>query len=101
MGETVTKLAQSNKSVVGITAAMSAGTGLNILEESLPDQFFDVGIAEEHAVLFAAGMATSGFHPVCAIYSTFLQRAYDQIIHDVALQNLPILLLSRPRGSIS
>ena len=91
MGETVTKLANSNKSVVGITAAMPAGTGLNILEENLPDQFFDVGIAEEHAVLFAAGMATSGFHPVCAIYSTFLQRAYDQIIHDVALQNLPIL----------
>ena len=91
MGETVTKLAQNDKSVVGITAAMPAGTGLNILEESLPDQFFDVGIAEEHAVLFAAGMATSGFHPVCAIYSTFLQRAYDQIIHDVALQNLPIL----------
>ena len=91
MGETVTKLAHSNKSVVGITAAMPAGTGLNILEESLPDQFFDVGIAEEHAVLFAAGMATSGFHPVCAIYSTFHQRAYDQIIHDVALQNLPIL----------
>ena len=91
MGETVTKLAQSDKSLVGITAAMPAGTGLNILEESLPDQFFDVGIAEEHAVLFAAGMATSGFHPVCAIYSTFLQRAYDQIIHDVALQNLPIL----------
>ena len=91
MGETVTKLAHSNKSVVGITAAMPAGTGLNILEENLPNQFFDVGIAEEHAVLFAAGMATSGFHPVCAIYSTFLQRAYDQIIHDVALQNLPIL----------
>ncbi len=91
MGETVTKLAHIDKSVVGITAAMPAGTGLNILEESLPHQFFDVGIAEEHAVLFAAGMATSGFHPVCAIYSTFLQRAYDQIIHDVALQNLPIL----------
>ena len=91
MGETVTKIAQSDNRVVGITAAMPAGTGLNILEESLPDQFFDVGIAEEHAVLFAAGMATSGFRPVCAIYSTFLQRAYDQIIHDVALQNLPIL----------
>ncbi|MEC7273743.1 MAG: 1-deoxy-D-xylulose-5-phosphate synthase [Verrucomicrobiota bacterium] len=91
MGQTVTKLARSDKNVVGITAAMPSGTGLNILEESLPDQFFDVGIAEEHAVLFACGMATSGFHPVCAIYSTFLQRAYDQIIHDVALQNLPIL----------
>ncbi len=91
MGETLVKLARNDTNVVGITAAMPAGTGLNILEDALPDQFFDVGIAEEHAVLFAAGMATSGFHPVCAIYSTFLQRAYDQIIHDVALQNLPVL----------
>ena len=70
---------------------MPSGTGLNHLEEALPDQFYDVGIAEEHAVLFAAGMATSGFHPVCAIYSTFLQRAVDQIIHDVAIQKLPVL----------
>jgi len=91
MGETLVKLARADKNVIGITAAMPAGTGLNLFEKELPDQFFDVGIAEEHAVLFAAGMATSGFHPVCAIYSTFLQRAYDQIIHDVALQNLPIL----------
>ena len=91
MGETLVKLAHVDKNVVGITAAMPSGTGLNILEKELPDQFFDVGIAEEHAVLFAAGMATSGYHPVCAIYSTFLQRAYDQIIHDVALQNLPVL----------
>lgn len=91
MGETLVKLAREDQNVIGITAAMPAGTGLNILENALPDQFFDVGIAEEHAVLFAAGMATSGFHPVCAIYSTFLQRAYDQIIHDVALQNLPVL----------
>ncbi len=91
MGETLVKLARKDKNVVGITAAMPSGTGLNILEKELPDQFFDVGIAEEHAVLFAAGMATSGYHPVCAIYSTFLQRAYDQIIHDVALQNLPVL----------
>jgi len=91
MGETLVKLAREDKNVVGITAAMPSGTGLNILEKELPDQFFDVGIAEEHAVLFAAGMATSGYHPVCAIYSTFLQRAYDQIIHDVALQNLPVL----------
>lgn len=90
-GETLVKLAQKDKKIVGITAAMPAGTGLNILEKALPDQFIDVGIAEEHAVLCAAGMATSGFHPVCAIYSTFLQRAYDQIIHDVALQNLPVL----------
>ncbi|TVP75105.1 MAG: 1-deoxy-D-xylulose-5-phosphate synthase [Puniceicoccaceae bacterium] len=91
MGETLVKLAREDRSVIGITAAMPAGTSLNLLEAALPDQFFDVGIAEEHAVLFAAGMATSGFHPVCAIYSTFLQRAYDQIIHDVALQNLPVL----------
>ena len=91
IGETLVKLAHENKNVVGITAAMPSGTGLNILEKELPKQFFDVGIAEEHAVLFAAGMATSGYHPVCAIYSTFLQRAYDQIIHDVALQNLPVL----------
>lgn len=91
MGETLVKLAREDKHVVGITAAMPSGTGLNLLEKALPKQFFDVGIAEEHAVLFAAGMATSGYHPVCAIYSTFLQRAYDQIIHDVALQNLPVL----------
>ena len=91
MGETLVKLAHADKEVVGITAAMPSGTGLNILEKELPNQFFDVGIAEEHAVLFAAGMATSGYHPICAIYSTFLQRAYDQIIHDVALQKLPVL----------
>jgi 1-deoxy-D-xylulose-5-phosphate synthase len=91
MGEILVKLARRDPNVVGITAAMPAGTGLNILEKALPKQFFDVGIAEEHAALFAAGMATSGYHPVCAIYSTFLQRAYDQIIHDIALQNLPVL----------
>ena len=91
MGRTLVKLAKNDKSIVGITAAMPAGTGLNILEQELPDQFIDVGIAEEHAVLSAAGMATSGFHPVCAIYSTFLQRAFDQLIHDVALQNLPVM----------
>jgi 1-deoxy-D-xylulose-5-phosphate synthase len=91
MGETLVKMAREDSNVIGITAAMPSGTGLNILEEALPDQFFDVGIAEEHAVLFAAGMATSGYHPVCAIYSTFLQRAYDPIIHDVALQKLPVL----------
>ena len=91
MGRTLVKLAREKPEVFGITAAMPSGTGLNILEKELPDQFMDVGIAEEHAVLFAAGMATSGYHPVCAIYSTFLQRAYDPIIHDVALQNLPVL----------
>ncbi len=91
MGKTLTDFARKDKNIIGITAAMPSGTGLNILEKELPDQCFDVGIAEEHAVLFAAGMATSGFHPVCAIYSTFLQRAIDPIIHDVALQKLPVL----------
>jgi 1-deoxy-D-xylulose-5-phosphate synthase len=91
MGETVTKLAKNNSKVIGITAAMPSGTGLNILEKALPNQFIDVGIAEEHAAVFAAGMATKGYHPVCAIYSTFLQRAYDPIIHDIAIQNLPVL----------
>ena len=70
---------------------MPSGTGLDHLKAQLPQQFFDVGIAEEHAAIFAAGLATSGFHPVCAIYSTFLQRAYDPIIHDIALQKLPVL----------
>jgi 1-deoxy-D-xylulose-5-phosphate synthase len=89
-GQALTRFAQANASVVGITGAMPSGTGLSHLANALPQQFFDVGIAEEHAVLFAAGMATKGLRPVCAIYSTFLQRAYDQIIHDVALQNLPV-----------
>ncbi|MGB0264047.1 MAG: 1-deoxy-D-xylulose-5-phosphate synthase [Opitutales bacterium] len=91
MGKTLVKLAREDSSIVGITAAMPSGTGLNHLEAALPQQFVDVGIAEEHAVLFAAGMATSGYHPVCAIYSTFLQRAFDQVIHDVAIQQLPVL----------
>jgi 1-deoxy-D-xylulose-5-phosphate synthase len=85
------KLCQKNNSIVGITAAMPSGTSLKILEKAMPNRYYDVGIAEEHAVLFAAGMATMGFHPVCAIYSTFLQRAYDCIIHDVALQDLPVI----------
>ena len=76
--------------VVGITGAMPSGTGLAYLATEVPRQFFDVGIAEEHAVVFAAGLATKGLRPVCAIYSTFLQRAYDPIIHDVALQNLGV-----------
>jgi 1-deoxy-D-xylulose-5-phosphate synthase len=89
-GQALTRFAQADSNVVGITGAMPAGTGLSHLASAVPKQFFDVGIAEEHAVLFAAGMATKGLKPVCAIYSTFLQRAYDQIIHDVALQNLPV-----------
>ncbi len=90
-GQTMVKLCQKNNFVVGITAAMPSGTGLKALEKAMPGRYYDVGIAEEHAVLFAAGMATMGFHPVVAIYSTFLQRAYDCIIHDVALQDLPVV----------
>ena len=90
-GQTMVKLCQKDNSVVGITAAMPTGTGLKALEKAMPERCYDVGIAEEHAVLFAAGMATMGFHPVVAIYSTFLQRAYDCIIHDVALQDLPVI----------
>jgi 1-deoxy-D-xylulose-5-phosphate synthase len=89
-GRELVRLATQNPKIIGITGAMPSGTGLNHLATALPRQFFDVGIAEEHAVLFAAGLATRGFRPVCAIYSTFLQRAYDNIIHDVALQSLPV-----------
>jgi len=90
-GQTMVKLCQKDNSVVGITAAMPTGTSLKLLEKAMPDRYYDVGIAEEHAVLFACGMATMGFHPVCAIYSTFLQRAYDCIVHDAALQDLPVI----------
>jgi len=89
-GRALVRFARSDARIVGITGAMPAGTGLSALAAELPRQFFDVGIAEEHAVLFAAGLAARGLRPVCAIYSTFLQRAYDQIIHDVALQALPV-----------
>ena len=89
-GQTMVKICQKDTSVVGITAAMPSGTGLGALEKAMPERYYDVGIAEEHAVLFAAGMASMGHRPVCAIYSTFLQRAYDMIVHDVALQNLPV-----------
>ena len=89
-GHALVRFAKANPKILGITGAMPSGTGLIHLANEVPKQFFDVGIAEEHAVLFAAGLATKGFRPVCAIYSTFLQRAYDQVIHDVALQNLPV-----------
>ena len=85
------KLCQKDKLLVGITAAMPSGMSLKILEKALPDRYYDVGIAEEHAVIFACGMATMGYRPVCAIYSSFLQRAYDCIVHDVALQDLPVI----------
>ena len=89
-GQAIVRQARADPRVVGITAAMPSGTGLSRLAAELPRQFFDVGIAEEHAVLFAAGLAAQGLRPVCAIYSTFLQRAVDPIIHDIALQNLPV-----------
>jgi 1-deoxy-D-xylulose-5-phosphate synthase len=82
--------AAADPKVVAITAAMPSGTGLDLFEKSFPERMFDVGIAEQHAVTFAAGMATEGYKPFCAIYSTFLQRAYDQVVHDVAIQNLPV-----------
>jgi 1-deoxy-D-xylulose-5-phosphate synthase len=91
MGQTLVKLCQKDNTIIGITAAMPSGTGLKLLERAMPDRYYDVGIAEEHAVIFAAGMATMGFHPVVAIYSTFLQRAYDCIHHDVCLQDLPVI----------
>ena len=91
LGSTLTMFAETNPKIVAITAAMSVGTGLNTFEKKYPERFFDVGIAEQHAVTFSASLALQGFIPVVAIYSTFLQRAYDQIIHDVALQNLPVV----------
>ncbi len=88
--ETLIKHAEQDTKIVGITGAMPSGTGLNIFEKKFPERTFDVGIAEQHAVTFAAGLATEGYKPYAAIYSTFLQRAYDQVVHDVALQSLPV-----------
>jgi 1-deoxy-D-xylulose-5-phosphate synthase len=88
--ETLIKLAEDNPKIVGITAAMATGTGLDKLQAKLPNQYIDVGIAEQHAATLAAGLACEGIRPVCAIYSTFLQRAYDQIIHDICIQKLPV-----------
>ena len=89
-GESLIKAADADERVVAITAAMPSGTGVDLFAKAHPARTFDVGIAEQHAVTFAAGMATEGYRPFCAIYSTFLQRAYDQVVHDVALQNLPV-----------
>ncbi|WP_457571380.1 1-deoxy-D-xylulose-5-phosphate synthase [Desulfovulcanus sp.] len=89
-GQTLCSLAEKDDRIVAITAAMPEGTGLSNFAQKFPDRFFDVGICEQHAVTFAAGLATKGFKPVVAIYSTFLQRSYDQIVHDVCLQNLPV-----------
>ena len=89
-GEALTDEASRDPKIVGVTAAMPSGTGLNIMAKKFPGRVFDVGIAEQHGVTFAAGMAASGLKPFCAIYSTFLQRGYDQVVHDVALQGLPV-----------
>jgi 1-deoxy-D-xylulose-5-phosphate synthase len=99
-GQTLVKICEQNPRVVGITAAMATGTGLDLLEKALPDQYFDVGIAEQHAVTMAAGMACEGLRPVVAIYSTFLQRAYDQIIHDVGIQKLPVTFVLDRAGIV-
>jgi 1-deoxy-D-xylulose-5-phosphate synthase len=99
-GQTLLKLCEQNSKIVGITAAMATGTGLDLLQKSLPEQYVDVGIAEQHAVTLAAGMAADGLRPVAAIYSTFLQRAYDQLIHDVGIQNLPVCFVMDRAGIV-
>ena len=98
-GRTMIKLTRENPKVVAITAAMCSGTGLDVYAREFPEKFFDVGIAEQHGVTFAAGMATEGIIPVVAIYSTFMQRAYDQVLHDVCIQKLPVVL-ALDRGGI-
>lgn len=99
-GRTLVDLAQQDPKVVAITAAMPDGTGLNFFAEALPDRFFDVGIAEQHGVCFAAGLAADGYKPVTAIYSTFMQRAYDQVFHDVCLQQLPVVIAMDRAGLV-
>jgi 1-deoxy-D-xylulose-5-phosphate synthase len=99
-GRTVTDIAKNDPKLVAITAAMPGGTKLDIFKKEIPERYYDVGIAEEHAALFACGLATEGFRPFLAIYSTFMQRAYDMIIHDIALQNLPVRLCM-DRGGLS
>ena len=92
-GESLAELAKKDEKIIGITAAMPDGTGMSIMQEAIPERYFDVGIAEQHGVTFAAGLATEGYTPVVAIYSTFLQRAFDQIIHDVATQKLSVVFV--------
>jgi 1-deoxy-D-xylulose-5-phosphate synthase len=99
-GEALVRECERDRRVVGITAAMNSGTGLNILQKALPERYFDVGIAEQHAILFAAGLALEGAKPVAAIYSTFLQRAYDQIVHDVCLQRLNVVFAMDRAGLV-
>lgn len=99
-GDALVEICKENEKVVGITAAMPDGTGLDILQKAMPERYFDVGIAEQHAVTFAAGMATEGFTPVCAIYSSFIQRAFDQIVHDCAIQKLPVIFVMDRAGIV-
>jgi 1-deoxy-D-xylulose-5-phosphate synthase len=99
-GQTLVKICEQNPRVVGITAAMATGTGLDLLQKALPDQYIDVGIAEQHAVTLSAGMASDGLRPVVAIYSTFLQRAFDQLIHDVGIQKLPVTFVLDRAGVV-
>ena len=98
--QTLIKLAKGNSRIVGVTAAMPSGTGLDKFQEAFPKRFFDVGLAEQCAVTFAAGLATQGIKPVVAVYSTFLQRAYDQVIHDVCIQNLPVTFVLDRAGLV-
>ena len=99
-GDALVAEAKRDKRVIGITAAMNTGTGLDILQKALPDRYYDVGIAEQQAILFAAGLALQGAKPVAAIYSTFLQRAFDQIVHDVCLQNLNVVFAMDRAGLV-
>jgi 1-deoxy-D-xylulose-5-phosphate synthase len=99
-GQTMMKLAEDNEKIVAISAAMSEGTGLDKFSAQYPDRFFDVGIAESHGITFACGLAVEGMHPVAAIYSTFMQRAYDQVVHDLCLQNLPVTLAMDRAGIV-
>ena len=99
-GNTLAQIAEEDQRIVAITAGMTSGTGLDSFENKFPKRFFDVGIAEQHAITFAAGMATEGLRPVAAIYSTFLQRSYDQILHDVCLQNLPVIFMLDRAGIV-
>ena len=98
--ETLTALAHDDDKIVGITAAMPDGTGMNVFAKAHPKRMFDVGIAEQHAVTFSAGLATEGMKPFCAIYSSFLQRGYDQLVHDVAIQNLPVRFILDRAGLV-
>ncbi len=99
-GQSLTRHAEQDNRIVGVTAAMPGGTGLTMLQKAMPGRVFDVGIAEQHAVTFSAGMAAGGMKPFCAIYSSFLQRGYDQVVHDVALQNLPVRFMIDRAGLV-